>query len=64
MGPKLWNTLPKHINKIESFGVFKGALTYYILEVPQSPRQLAWNGTTEQQLFALLDPVTPVVMND
>ena len=27
MGPKLWNTLPKHINKIDSFGVFKDALT-------------------------------------
>ena len=37
MGPKLWNTLPKHINKIDSFGVFKDALTNYILQVPDTP---------------------------
>ena len=36
MGPKLWNTLPKHINKIDSFGVFKDALTNYILQVPDT----------------------------
>ena len=37
LGPKLWNTLPKQINMIQSFGAFKDALTNYILQIPDTP---------------------------
>ena len=37
MGPKLWNTLPRHVNTKESAASFKTALTNHILQCPDYP---------------------------
>ena len=37
MGPRLWNCLPAHINKIEAFGSFKRQLTSLLMRIPDQP---------------------------
>ena len=37
MGPKLWNTMPYHLNLISNFEHFKSQLTKFLLSVPDKP---------------------------
>lgn len=37
MGPRLWNCLPAHVNKMEAFDSFKKQLTSLLLRIPDLP---------------------------
>ena len=37
MGPRLWNCIPAHINKIDAFESFKHELTSLLLRIPDKP---------------------------
>ena len=37
MGPKLWNSIPYHMNTITDFANFKNQLTRFMLSVPDKP---------------------------
>ena len=37
LGPKLWNSIPYHLNVISNFNNFKNSLTAFLLAVPDKP---------------------------
>ena len=51
-GPRLWNTLPKYLNGISTFELFKAQLTEFLLSVPDMPPVRGYTPPNSNSLLA------------
>ena len=51
-GPKLWNSVPYHLNSIEEFATFKTKLTTFILSIPDNPPVKGYTAPNSNSLLA------------
>ena len=52
LGPKLWNSMPAHINGIAEFPAFKNQLTAFLLSVPDKPPVRGYTTPNSNSLLA------------
>ena len=54
VGPNLWNKLPASLNEISNFDMFKGALTKFLLTLPDLPPVQDYARTNNNSLVEIL----------
>ena len=54
VGPNLWNKLPASLNEISNFDMFKGALTKFLLKLPDLPPVQGYPRTNNNSLVEIL----------
>ena len=52
MGPKLWNSIPFHINEEDGFDTFKSKLTTFLLRIPDQPPTRGYTTTNSNSILA------------